>query len=118
MHFLDFHVISSMFNREKMSNYRFEVFAIDQGLYGPRSQKVQVTITILDINDNAPMFEQYPYRTSISQSHTVGTSVIQVSFKSVDIFLHCFYNYSWNKLGNIQHPMFLQISLSHSSTFN
>ena len=68
------------FNREKNAQYSFEVFAIDQGLYGPRSQNIRVDVDILDINDNAPIFQVYPYQANISQSHSSDTFVLQVEF--------------------------------------
>ena len=71
-----------LFDRERMFRYHFEVFAIDSGLYGPRSQSVQVTVHILDKNDNPPVFTEYPYHIEISQPGN-GDSVIQVHRDSV-----------------------------------
>ena len=67
-----------------MSSYSFQVFASDGGLYGPRSHSVQVDITIEDVNDNAPVFEQVPYRVNVSENHGMGQYVLQVSAKDKD----------------------------------
>ena len=66
------------FDREKKASYSFEVVATDGGLYGPRSDKVRVDITILDVNDNAPVFEKIPYKMDIAQNHAVGQYVTHV----------------------------------------
>ena len=72
------------FDREKKSSYTFEVDATDGGQYGPRSKKVRVTVHVSDINDNAPVFEQIPYKASISASHSVRQYVVQVSATDKD----------------------------------
>lgn len=76
--------INRPFDREKKARYTFEVYAIDGGLYGPRSQTVRVDITIEDVNDNAPVFEQIPYKANISQNHGVGQYVCQVKAEDKD----------------------------------
>ena len=70
--------MSRTFDREKTSSYSFEVDAIDGGLYGPRSNRVRVDISVLDVNDNAPVFEQIPYKANISASQTLNPYVAKV----------------------------------------
>lgn len=72
------------FDREKIPRYSFEVYATDGGLYGPRSESVRVEITVKDINDNHPVFTQYPYRQEISQDLGVNQRVLQVSAADAD----------------------------------
>ncbi len=69
----------SEFDREKKSEYSFEVYATDSGLYGPRTTSVRVDIDISDVNDNAPIFDEIPFRADISQNHGRGQYVTQVS---------------------------------------
>lgn len=71
--------LSSGFDREKTSSYSFEVYATDGGLYDPRSESARVDITVLDVNDNAPVFEQIPYKAEISQDHGIDQYVVRVS---------------------------------------
>ena len=66
------------FDREKKQRYTFEVYATDSGLYGPRSRSVRVEITIEDVNDNAPVFTEVPFKADISQSYSVGQQVTKV----------------------------------------
>ncbi len=76
---------SREFDREKTGVYSFEVYAIDGGLYGPRSQSVRVEITIDDVNDNSPVFEEIPYKAEISQDHGVNHYVLKVTAVDKDI---------------------------------
>ena len=66
------------FDRERTASYSFEVTAMDGGLYGPRKANVKVDIIISDVNDNAPKFEQVPYRAAIPLDHHSGREVVQV----------------------------------------
>ncbi|KAG5446053.1 Protocadherin-11 X-linked, partial [Clonorchis sinensis] len=44
------------FDRELRQNYRFQVFARDQGIHRQLTGTTTVEVTVLDTNDNAPMF--------------------------------------------------------------
>ncbi len=69
---------AGQFDREKKSSYSFEVHATDGGLYGPRTKMVRVDIQITDVNDNAPVFEEIPFRVNISQTHALGQYVTKL----------------------------------------
>uniref|UniRef100_A0A8C7I9V6 Cadherin domain-containing protein n=1 Tax=Oncorhynchus kisutch TaxID=8019 RepID=A0A8C7I9V6_ONCKI len=64
---------ASPVDREKRASYSFRVFAVDLSPAEPRNTSAQVTVTILDINDNAPFFIQDPLVVEVtaSQSHRV-----------------------------------------------
>ena len=57
----------------------FSIHATDGGQLGPRSNAVDVTIHIDDVNDNSPVFTHVPYSASISQSASIGTEILTVS---------------------------------------
>ena len=66
-------------DREAQDTYEFVVSVTDGGI-PPRESTVPVKINILDINDNAPVFQhQGFYQTSIKENEPKGTPVIQVS---------------------------------------
>lgn len=67
-----------MFDREKNASFVFNLFASDRGGSGPRNATVQIRVTISDVNDNAPVFQYVPYKTSVAQSLGAGMSVLQV----------------------------------------
>ncbi|CAH2108614.1 unnamed protein product [Euphydryas editha] len=73
------------FDREKISNYRFDAVATDQGRYIARSQRVSVEVTINDVNDNKPIFTKYPFKEQIGTLTPPGQSLIRVSASDNDI---------------------------------
>ena len=59
-------------DRETENSYVLTVTATDRGV-DPQSTTVQITITLIDVNDNAPMFTQANYPLSISEDFYQGT---------------------------------------------
>ncbi|KAM6907301.1 protocadherin-16 [Xenentodon cancila] len=57
---------SAPLDREKTASYSFQVFAVDLSPAAPRNSSAQVTVTILDVNDNAPFFIQDPLIIEVS----------------------------------------------------
>ncbi|XP_028322183.1 protocadherin-16 isoform X2 [Gouania willdenowi] len=51
---------SAPLDREKIASYNFQVFAVDLSPAEPRNSSAQVTVNVLDVNDNAPFFIQDP----------------------------------------------------------
>ena len=66
-------------DRELMASHTFNIFATsnDQSV-GQASSKL--IITVLDINDNKPVFSQYPYVESIKENIPNGSYVLKVSY--------------------------------------
>ncbi|XP_071500853.1 protein dachsous-like [Diadema antillarum] len=72
------------FDYEKETHYTFQVTATDYGMFGPRSERVQVRIDISDVNDNAPVFETIPVRANVSQDSSPNTLVAAVQAEDKD----------------------------------
>ena len=47
--------------------------------------KAEVSLVVLDVNDNAPVFQRKDYSVSVPEDVAVGTEVLRVSATSVDI---------------------------------
>ncbi|KAM4619841.1 protocadherin-16 [Polymixia lowei] len=62
--------VSAPLDREKQASYSFQVFAVDLSPAAPRNSSAQVTVTILDVNDNAPFFIQDPLVVEVSGSRS------------------------------------------------
>ncbi|KAL4230834.1 condensed mesenchymal cell proliferation [Mactra antiquata] len=73
-----------VFDREKKSKYTFDAIASDEGLYIRRSTKVRVEVTIGDINDNAPVFQEMPYKKIVEQGLNAGSPVLTVKADDKD----------------------------------
>ncbi|XP_046555688.1 protocadherin Fat 4-like [Haliotis rubra] len=71
------------------SNYTVSVKAADSG-GTPREIAGTITITLTNVNDNAPVFDQSEYNTSVAEDSDVGTAVISlnnVDFDGDDVTL-------------------------------
>ncbi|TRY99245.1 hypothetical protein DNTS_022810, partial [Danionella cerebrum] len=74
---------TALLDREKRASYVFHVFAVDQSPATPLNSTAQVTITILDVNDNAPFFIQDPLIINVS-SGRVSTQQVVATMKAED----------------------------------
>lgn len=77
--------VNSSFDREQVTNFTLPVLAVDNGnLLFRRSSEAEISIMILDVNDNQPMFIDAPYSVSVSENASTGYSVFQVSARDAD----------------------------------
>lgn len=74
---------ASLLDREKMASYSFQVCAVDLSPAAPHNTTVQVTVTILDMNDNAPFFIQDPLIINVS-SRRVSTNHVVATMRAED----------------------------------
>ncbi|XP_032666091.1 protein dachsous isoform X2 [Odontomachus brunneus] len=71
-------------DRERQSSYTFLIVAMDSGKYDAKSTSIPVEINISDVNDNAPVFEKYPFRTRVSIGTLPGQNILRVSANDAD----------------------------------
>ncbi|XP_053315030.1 protocadherin Fat 1 [Spea bombifrons] len=77
--------LEKMLDRESQAVYTLTVRATDQGLPRKLSSVASVVVSVLDINDNPPVFEHREYGATLSEDIAVGTEVLQVYATSRDI---------------------------------
>uniref|UniRef100_A0A673U7R4 Cadherin EGF LAG seven-pass G-type receptor 1 n=1 Tax=Suricata suricatta TaxID=37032 RepID=A0A673U7R4_SURSU len=70
-------------DREEVEHYSFGVEAVDHGL-PPMSSSARVSITVLDVNDNDPMFTQPVYELRLNEDAAVGSSVLTLRARDRD----------------------------------
>ncbi|KAJ8985393.1 hypothetical protein NQ317_007551 [Molorchus minor] len=75
---------NGLFDRERQTVYNFLVVATDGGKYNARSHKVPVTVRVADVNDNKPIFTQYPFREKVAAYIQPGQTILKVSAKDAD----------------------------------
>ncbi|KAG9348456.1 hypothetical protein JZ751_002191 [Albula glossodonta] len=63
-------------DREKRVSYSFHIYATDLSPASPRNATTQITIHILDVNDNAPFFVQDPMVINVSSSSISSHQVV------------------------------------------
>lgn len=75
--------VFEMLDYERVRDYLLTIQATDLG-EPPLSNQAIVNITILDANDNAPIFGQMAYTTQVSEDIHIGEVVIKVSATDLD----------------------------------
>uniref|UniRef100_A0A8C9UTF4 Protocadherin beta 16 n=1 Tax=Spermophilus dauricus TaxID=99837 RepID=A0A8C9UTF4_SPEDA len=76
-------VLEKELDREEEPELRLTLTALDGGS-PPLSGTTQVLIEVLDINDNAPEFQQPIYKVQIPENSPVGSLVVTVSATDLD----------------------------------
>ncbi|XP_072881460.1 cadherin-23 [Hemitrygon akajei] len=72
-------------DRETQVSYTLILEAIDNGPAGDRKTgTATVYVTVMDVNDNRPIFLQNTYEASVPENITVSTSVLQVEATDAD----------------------------------
>ncbi|XP_062873349.1 protocadherin Fat 3a isoform X1 [Trichomycterus rosablanca] len=72
-------------DREAQSSYRVVVRASDMGVPLRLSSLTNLTIAVLDVNDNPPVFERRDYSATLGEDAAAGTAVLHVHAHSKDI---------------------------------
>ncbi|RWS13519.1 Cadherin-like protein 3 [Dinothrombium tinctorium] len=80
--YLDLQVNGTL-DRETIANYTLVIEASDGGI-PPLKGELTVNITILDVNDNEPIFSQTTYYGSVPENASVGLSLLQVTATDAD----------------------------------
>ncbi|MEJ1272768.1 hypothetical protein NN561_003622 [Cricetulus griseus] len=78
-------ILERPLDREQQSSYNISVRATDQSPRQSLSSLASVTITVLDINDNPPVFERRDYLVTVPEDTSLGTQVLSVFATSKDI---------------------------------
>ena len=74
-------------DREVSAAYEIQVLAVDAG--SPNlSSTATVTVSVIDVNDNPPVFDAAEFTGSVAENSPIGTSVLQVSAQDGDAELN------------------------------
>ncbi|XP_076595419.1 protocadherin gamma-A11-like isoform X9 [Chaetodon auriga] len=76
-------VLDKELDREKEHDLNFVLTAVDGG-NPQRSGTANIHVTVLDANDNAPVFEQALYKASLPEDSALDTVVVTVSASDAD----------------------------------
>ncbi|XP_015979615.2 protocadherin gamma-A6 isoform X16 [Rousettus aegyptiacus] len=93
-------VLDGALDREGEAIYHLVLTAMDGG--DPvRSSVARILITVLDVNDNAPVFSQPIYSVSVPENLPVGTPVLSVNATDQDEGVHADITYSFVRISKI-----------------
>ncbi|XP_038157791.1 protocadherin gamma-A11-like [Cyprinodon tularosa] len=76
-------VTTGQLDRELVSDYNITIVAVDEGS-PPLSSFKTVQLSVADINDNPPVFEEQSYSTSVSENNKPGSFLCTVAAKDPD----------------------------------
>uniref|UniRef100_A0A3Q3B7C4 Cadherin domain-containing protein n=1 Tax=Kryptolebias marmoratus TaxID=37003 RepID=A0A3Q3B7C4_KRYMA len=76
-------VLQKPLDREKRPHLSLKLIAIDGGT-PQRSGSVNIEVTVLDANDNIPVFNQSVYKAAVVENIAIGTSIISVNATDAD----------------------------------
>ncbi|XP_029629523.1 protocadherin Fat 3a isoform X1 [Salmo trutta] len=114
-------VLERILDREQQPSYMITVRASDQGSPVRLSSLVNVTVTVLDINDNPPVFERRDHLATVPEDVALGTEVLRVYAASKDIGTNAEITYSirsGNEHGKFHiHPVTGAIAVSKPLDF-
>ncbi|XP_064181981.1 protocadherin gamma-C5-like isoform X10 [Anguilla rostrata] len=77
-------VTDSRLDREKNPDYNVEIVAFDSGSPRLQTRKI-VSVKILDVNDNAPVFSQPSYNVYVKENNPAGALLCSVSASDNDL---------------------------------
>ncbi|CAI5652133.1 unnamed protein product, partial [Oreochromis niloticus] len=80
---IPFLVLKKSLDREQKCSHSLVVTAVDGGK-PPRSGTLNVTVIVLDINDNRPMFTKEIYEISVPENVLVGTKIFKINATDPD----------------------------------
>uniref|UniRef100_A0A8C2QGL6 Protocadherin beta 20 n=1 Tax=Cricetulus griseus TaxID=10029 RepID=A0A8C2QGL6_CRIGR len=87
-------VLDRALDHEEESELRLTLTALDGGS-PPRSGTTSILIKVLDINDNAPEFAQSLYEVQVPEDMPIGSSIIAISAKDLDLGNYGIISYSF-----------------------
>ncbi len=105
MYFGEYKIVNvAPLDRETRQTYNLAVTCKDEGLPTQLAIK-HIQVTVVDINDNPPVFRQEIYTARIPESNLVGAFVMQVNATDEDIGDNAKIRYSLNE--DVRHLMYI-----------
>ncbi|XP_034738774.1 protocadherin alpha-3-like isoform X3 [Etheostoma cragini] len=97
--------IQSPLDRETTSSHKLLLTALDGGK-PPKSGTMEISIEILDVNDNAPVFTKDVYFAEIHENSPIGTIVIRVNATDMDDGLNGDVSYTFGNVNSKVRELF------------
>ncbi|XP_034036997.1 protocadherin gamma-A3-like [Thalassophryne amazonica] len=98
-------VLQKALDRELRPKLSLKLIAVDGGTL-QRSGTVNIDITVLDANDNVPIFNQTVYKAYVIENTAKGTGIITVNATDADSGSHGEMSYSLSKMKGSSADMF------------
>ncbi|XP_068133837.1 protocadherin gamma-C5-like isoform X20 [Hyperolius riggenbachi] len=89
-------VLDKILDREEISEHRLTLTAIDGG-QPPRSGSTLITVEVLDLNDNPPVFDQSRYKVSVREDTALKTVILKLNATDADEGINGEFTYSFDQ---------------------
>ncbi|XP_030621292.1 protocadherin gamma-A11-like [Chanos chanos] len=76
-------VTTTELDRELVSDYNITITATDEGS-PPLTSSKHIQLTVADVNDNAPVFEEQSYKALLAENNKPGSSIVSVTATDPD----------------------------------
>ncbi|XP_078117569.1 protocadherin alpha-8-like [Sander vitreus] len=76
-------VLLKTLDRETKANHKLLLTAIDGGKPS-KSGRAEITVDVLDVNDNMPVFNEDTYSVRLDENAPIGTTIIKVNASDLD----------------------------------
>ncbi|XP_056133023.1 protocadherin alpha-8-like [Lampris incognitus] len=96
---IPFLVLKKPLDREQNAEHHLVLTALDGGAPS-RSGSLNITITVIDANDNRPVFSQDTYTVSIYENASIGIMLIKLNATDLDEGANCAIEYTFGKTQN------------------
>ncbi|XP_064209175.1 protocadherin gamma-A11-like isoform X1 [Anguilla rostrata] len=94
-------VLQKPLDREERLHHSLKLIAVDGG-DPQKSGTVNIDVTVLDVNDNAPVFNQSVYRATVLENAPSGTYITTVNASDADSGSNGYITYSFSNVkGNL-----------------
>ncbi|XP_024286350.1 protocadherin beta-16-like [Oncorhynchus tshawytscha] len=98
-------VLDKELDREQQQELKLLLTAVDGGT-PQRSGTVVIHVTVLDANDNAPVFNQAVYKASLPENSPLGTLVLTVSSTDADEGMNGEVTYEFSRMSDKTRKVF------------
>ncbi|XP_030224444.1 protocadherin alpha-3 isoform X29 [Gadus morhua] len=78
-----FLILQKILDRESVKTHNLLLTAIDGGK-PPKSGEMKITVLVVDVNDNHPVFTKDSYSVQLQENTAIGTTIIQVNATDLD----------------------------------
>ncbi|KAK5608968.1 hypothetical protein CRENBAI_017660 [Crenichthys baileyi] len=102
-------VLQKALDREKQPVIKLVLTAVDGGK-PPRSGTLQLTVNVIDVNDNTPVFSKSLYKVQIRENVSPGTFVVKLNATDLDEGVHSRIHYFFIKTGSIDPLSFFDLN--------
>ncbi|XP_071194238.1 protocadherin gamma-C5-like isoform X8 [Salvelinus alpinus] len=109
----------SELDRELFSEYKLTIVAFDSGS-PPLTSKKEVTVRVLDVNDNPPVFSQPSYTVYVRENNAAGSIMCSVSASDPDIGENAKISYSIldSKVQDVSVSSYIYINSDNGSIYS